>query len=188
MLPLVTKEYSIVRRCSFISQGWMANVKTVFGVVSLFLLLFTLPVASQIEADITSEPSGSVLSVEEDTKQEFRIAAIVPVPDLAFEIDYIEFYAEGAKGWNKKKKGCFGRPCYSLARAAEYEWGKTGIYSVTAKVFDTTGKVRATHGWTVAVGNQEEINQLLEDANRPRAEIKIIKAQARKIRFPAGRE
>ena len=174
-----------MRRCSFISQGWTANVKTVFGVVSLFLLLFTLPVASQIEADITSEPSGSVLSVEEDTKQEFRIAAIVPVPDLAFEIDYIEFYAEGAKGWNKKKKGCFGRPCYSLARAAEYEWGKTGIYSVTAKVFDTTGKVRATHGWTVAVGNQEEINQLLEDANRPRAEIKIIKAQARKIRFPA---
>ena len=176
--------------CFFLSRGRQTNIRVVFGLISLFLFLFALPVASQIDLGIITRhaPNDFRVDVEEDTSQEFRITATVPAPALAFEIDYIEFYAEGAKGWNRKKRGCFGRPCYTLTRAVEYEWGKPGIYKVTAKVFDRMGTVQGTYAWHVSVGKQlseEEINQLFEEANRPRAEIKIIKAQARTIRFPA---
>ena len=156
----------------------------------LFFLLFTLPVVAQSEAKIISyEPSNASLQLEEDTNQKFRITASLPV-GTPVSIDRIEFYAKDAKGWDRKKKSCpFFSVCYSFTGEVIYGWGKAGIYNVTAKVFDTTGKVRRTHAWSVSVGNQlseEEINQLFEEANRPRAEIRIQKAQARNKYFAVG--
>ena len=52
-----------MNRCSFLSQGWKANVKTVFGVMSLFLFLFTLPMLVEARDYQIRASDGEVYTV-----------------------------------------------------------------------------------------------------------------------------
>ena len=52
-----------MNRCSILSQGWKANVKTVFGVMSLFLFLFTLPMLVEARDYQIRASDGEVYTV-----------------------------------------------------------------------------------------------------------------------------
>ena len=52
-----------MNRCSILSQGWKANVKTVFGVMSLFLFLFTLPMLVEARDYHIRASDGEVYTV-----------------------------------------------------------------------------------------------------------------------------
>ncbi len=172
--------------CSILLQGCKGKVKSIFVVLSLMLFILVLPLTAQSQGAVidlglklhSKEPSNSSIYLAPKTEQKFKVTASITPGGP--EIKSIEFYAKGAKGLDKRKKGTFWRldPVYSLTFEVKYEWSKVGTYSVEVKAVATNGE-SVTHNWIVIVKPPFDLtDEELEDLLNPPADINITKAEA----------
>ena len=170
---------------SILLQGWKTKVKGIFVILSLMLFILVLPLTVKSEVTVfdprveltVKEPSDSEKELAPKTKQKFKVTATI-APG-GHEIKYIEFYAKGAKGRDRRRKNAPLWPAtYSLTFEVEYEWRKVDTYSVEVKAVDTNGE-SVTHNWIVIVRLPIDLtDEELEDLTNPPADINITKTQA----------
>ena len=177
----VCKEYSIVRRCFFILQGCRGNIKTLFRFLSfVFFLLVVSAQASEILTIEKINPKDPVIRVKSGKKVEFKVKA-ESINGWSYPIERIQFVAtEDPEVFGREKDWCV-IFCGADDHKVKYRWGNVLEAEVTATVYSKNQLAKPKSvSWTVKISNYRP-----EEANKPRAEIRIIKAQARKIRFPA---